>query len=168
MIGRRVVTAATFATIALVFAGALAGSLRGVALYAYVLVLGALGLLTLSRGLRSGLPRTPDLDQLTRRPPAADERVPQLEAVVRRISAGRSSAFDLHYRLRPMVREIASAQLARRHGLDLDRRPEQARALLGERVWELVRPDRESPEQRLSRGWSTKQLAELIDELEAI
>ena len=46
--------------------------------------------------------------------------------------------------LRPIVREIAAARLAR-HGVSLDRQPERARALLGAQTWELVRPDREAP-----------------------
>ena len=55
-----------------------------------------------------------------------------------------ASAFDLHHALRPIVREIAAARLARR-GISLDRQPDRAQALLGAQAWELVRPDREAP-----------------------
>src|SRR5207237_10917002 len=51
--------------------------------------------------------------------------------------------FDLHYRLRPLLRQIAGERLYGRYGLELDRDPDRARALLGEGLWERVRPERE-------------------------
>ena len=38
------------------------------------------------------------------------------------------------------------------HGFDLERRPEAARALLGEDAWELLRPDRPEPDDRNDPG----------------
>ena len=65
----------------------------------------------------------------------------QLETVKRLVTLAGSSRSDL-LRLRPLVREIVAARLSRRYGVDLEREPERAEALLGKgRAWELVRPD---------------------------
>lgn len=156
------------ATVALLAALLLAGGERGLALYGYVLFLGALGLLLLTGGIGLALPEARSLDRLLRRRPEADERVPQLETLGRRLGAGRASASELHYRLRPLVRELAAARLARSHGVDLDRQPGIAERLVGVRVWELIRPDRQPPEERYAGGLSKDELAELVDELERI
>ena len=63
----------------------------------------------------------------------------------RLLAAGRNEA-DLHARLRPMLREVAAARLQRRHGITLDRDAAAARALLGEELWEVVRPGRPVPD----------------------
>ena len=165
---RNPIAVAAAATVALLVALALAGAARGLALYAYVLFLGALGLTLTARRTSSSVRRTGPLERLVNRRGDHDGRAPQFESIARQLSAGQSSAFELHHRLRPLVRQIASTQLARRYGVDLDRRPERAQQLLGPRTWELVRPDREPPAERLLRGWSPKELADLVDELEQI
>src|SRR5207248_752064 len=95
----------------------------------------ALGACVVVARIRDLFPATPAFDDLYRRRDRQDEPVLQLDALVRRLTA------DVHYRLRPLVSEIAVARLARRYGIDLARRPERARELLGPRTWELVRPD---------------------------
>jgi hypothetical protein len=164
---RRAAAGAAAATVALVVAVALAGSDRGLAVYAYVLLLGAIALAVLSARLRR-LPATAPLEELL--PPGGepgDDRR-QLDVVVRRLVGGESSAFELHHQLRPLVQQIASARLARGHGVDLERMPERARALVGARTWELVRPEREPPSERFLAGWPVAELEALVDELEAI
>lgn len=169
---RRVVGWALAATVAVVVALLLAGSSRGLALLAYVLFLGALALLVLSRALRAALPAAPAFDRLHVRPARAQPGIAQLEGFARTLSAAGWSEADVHHRLRPPVREIVAARLSRRHGVDLYRDPERAHGLLGDgRAWELVRPDRERPaggSWRGGGGWSPKELDELLDELEAI
>ena len=49
-----------------------------------------------------------------------------------------------------MVRNIASAALVREHGVVIERDPERARAIVGERVWQLIRP--EGPVNELPAG----------------
>ena len=61
-------------------------------------------------------------------------------------------AFDVHFRLRPMITELAAELLSSRRGIDLERDPERAQALLGDDVWELVRPDRPQPAERHGPG----------------
>ena len=95
-------------------------------------------------------------------------RVGQLESVARALDLAEASSFDLHNALRPIVREIAAARLAR-HGVSLDRQPERARALLGAPAWDLVRPDREAPARGSGRGGCSRdELRAIVDSLEAI
>lgn len=157
------------ATIGVVLALLLAGSADGLALLAYVLFLAALALTVLVDRLQEALPPARELDRLLSRPSRREEPIGQLETLTRVLSSATWSQRDVHYRLRPATREIASALLSRRYGVDLDRQPERARALLGDGVaWELARPDRDPPEDGYGRGWSRRELAELLEELEAI
>ena len=68
------------------------------------------------------------------------------------------------------VEEVAaaSARLASRHGIELERRPEAARAMLGEDVWELLRPDRPEPADRHGPGVPREQVAAVIEALESL
>ena len=101
------------------------------------------------------------------RPPRT-RRVGQLESIARALDLAEASSFDLHNVLRPIIREIAAARLAR-HGVSLDRQPERARALLGAQTWELVRPDREVPAGRSGRGGCSRdELRAIVASLEAI
>jgi len=166
---RRALGAILLATAALVVALVLAGAERGLALYAYVLFLGVVAAVLLVRRIGTALPRTPKFERLARRPrQEPDDSVPQLESLARQLAAGRSTTLELHVYLRPLVTQIAGAQLARRHGVDLERTPDRGRALLGPRTWELVRPERQRPEERFERGWTTQELRELVGELERI
>jgi hypothetical protein len=99
---------------------------------------------------------------------AADARpLEQLRLVDRRLTAARLSEVGVDRELRPLLRAIAAARLARR-GVDLDRRPEEARAILGEELWELVRPGRSSGSNLVKGGLSTAGLKILIERLERI
>lgn len=164
---RRAAAVGAAATVALVMALALAGSDRGLALYAYVLLLGAIALLVVAVRLR-GLPATVPLDDLLAVSERRRDDRRQLDVLIRRLVGGESSAFELHHDLRPLVRQVAGARLARRHGVDLERSPDRARMLVGARVWELVRPERDPPGQRFLPGWPTRELMALVEELEAI
>jgi hypothetical protein len=165
----RVGVAAVAGTVGVVLALVLAGSSHGLALLAYVLFLGALALAALAGRLRAALPEAPRFEALLVRETRMDEPIGQLETILRTLSGAEWIQTELHYRLRPLVREITAARLSRQYGVDLDRQPEQARALIGEgRVWELVRPEREPPEERHAHGWSRAELEELVDQLERV
>jgi hypothetical protein len=131
----------------------------------YVLALATLTAAALVVRVAAALP--PGRPEARTRPRRPSERVVQLESLERMLESAEASSFDLHNRLRPIVREIATARLARR-GVSLDRRPERAREILGARTWELVRPDREDPFGRLGRGWSRAELREVVDALEGV
>ena len=79
-----------------------------------------------------------------------------------------ASSFHLHTRLRPLLREIAAHRLSMRFGVDLDREHERARELIGGEAWELVRPERPSPSDRLAPGPPASHLSKVVEELERI
>ena len=79
-----------------------------------------------------------------------------------------ASEFQLHVRLCPLLREIASYRLRARYGVDLTAEPQRARDLVGEPVWELIDPRRPKPKDRLARGPSLVHLREVIAALESL
>ena len=76
------------------------------------------------------------------------------------ITLANGNAYDLHSRLPPHLREIASARLERR-----GQRP--GPDTLG-RWWELLRPDRPEPTERFAPGIPEHELRELVADLERI
>jgi hypothetical protein len=130
----------------------------------YLFVATALVLVVVLLGVTNALPRA---EPTPVEPPPRSQRVGQLESVARALDLAEVSSFDLHNVLRPIVREVAAARLAR-HGVSLDRQPERARVLLGAQAWELVRPEREAPAGRGRGGCSRDELREIVGALEAI
>src|SRR5581483_8041873 len=55
--------------------------------------------------------------------------------------AARQAAVEVHVRLRPLMTEIATTRLGRRRRITTA----EAQALLGDELWDLVRPDRPWP-----------------------
>jgi hypothetical protein len=86
---------------------------------------------------------------------------------LRRSVPRRPSAFDVHYRLRPSLRVVASGLLLRR-GVDLERSPERARELVGADVWELIRPDRPAPDDRAAPGLPLATVERAVGDLERL
>jgi hypothetical protein len=89
------------------------------------------------------------------------------------VALAQADRFDLHFRLRPVLREICGAGLAAQSGIELDRQPDRARERLSPATWELVRPDRPRPERTPSGslghgGIDTGSLREIVTELERI
>jgi hypothetical protein len=91
----------------------------------------------------------------------------QLRQVGRALTAAQASEVGVDRDLRPLFRPIAAMRLARR-GLDLDRHSGEARAILGEQLWELVRADRARGSNRAAGGISTVGLQSMIERLERI
>jgi hypothetical protein len=100
-----------------------------------------------------------------RRAPARPRDLTKLE---REVVLGAATAFDVHMRLRPLLREIAAHRLASRRGLDLDTGGVDVQAALGEDVWRLVRPGVEPPDDRLAPGLPVPALRAALDTLERI
>jgi hypothetical protein len=48
------------------------------------------------------------------------------------------------------------------------RRPDEARALLGPDLWELLRPDRPAPDDRTAAGISLAAVERMVDDLERL
>ena len=135
----------------------------------YVLFVGGLVLLGLARltsrtGDESRSVYEAALRPLRPRP----ERLRELARLEREVSLGATHSFDLHVRVRPHLRAIAEHRLESRRGLRLDDGSPAVRALLGDELWELVRPDRRPPDDRLSPGLPVPRLRAAVERLEAI
>ena len=150
---------------AVIVGAALAGLGHGVALYVYVLVVGGAMLLLLV--VRMGGARRTRPYRPVRHLEPADEPVAELGQLTSRIWSAQRDGFGLTTQLRPIVLQIARAQLSYGHGVDLDRQPERAQAVLGERTWELVRPEEKRRPAR-GGGWDLGELEELVTELERL
>jgi hypothetical protein len=128
----------------------------------YLLFLGALLMLVVVSSVGAALPRS-RRSELTL---ALDERaapattLPQLAKVEREVTLALGSAYDLHARLLPDLREIATARLERS-----GRRP--GPDTLG-RWWELLRPDRPEPPDRFAPGIRAEDLRALVADLERL
>ena len=133
-----------------------------------LLTAAALSLMLLVNAVRTAAPRAGrggfEAALRTRRP--GDLPPSQLATIERRVELGIARAADLHFHLRPILREIAGARLATRYGCDVDSR--QGRALLGEEAWEIVRSDRPPPEERFAPGLPAEELQRILDRLERL
>ena len=69
--------------------------------------------------------------------------------------------------LRPLLVPIAAARLGRR-GVDMALAPRRAQELLGDVLWEIVRPDRPSAAYRVGRGLARDDLRTAIERLEQL
>jgi hypothetical protein len=135
---------------------------RAVALHVYFLFLGALLMLVVVSAVGAAAPRArrSDLVAALGERPEPVGPVPQLAKIEREVTLSIGNAYDLHTRLLPHLREIATARLERR-----GQRP--GPDTLG-RWWELLRPDRPEPAERFAPGISESELRELVADLEAI
>jgi hypothetical protein len=164
----RTIAAAIMATI---WAGVLLLGLPGrAALIAHVWLVGVLALalgVALDR-LRRAVPRrTSAFDTAFVSPPPARARPASLARVEREVALATGTAFDVHFRLRPVLAAVSSG-LLRRRGVELEQRPERAQALLGPAVWELVRPDRVAPDDRAAAGLPIADVERAVDDLERL
>jgi CheY-like chemotaxis protein len=134
------------------------------AIATFLLVLCGLASLALVRTIAAAAPRAGDsLFERALVPPAeTSERPPALTRIEVDLAFGVESAAQLHSRVVPTLRAIARARLASEHGVDLERSPEAASALVREEAWELVRPDREPPEDLLARGLPLGRIAAAV------
>jgi len=158
------------ATLALVVLLAVRPLSTSRALAIWVVLVTALALLLLVRHSREGggpqhVRRFEDA--LRGRPPAAPQPV-ELLRVERELELGIAGAAHAHHRLLPLLRTAAAARLASHHGIELERRPEAARALLGEHAWELLRPDRPAPADPFEPGVPREHVTALIERVESL
>jgi hypothetical protein len=161
---------AVLASVAALVAAIVRPDDRGLVLDAYLLFVGGLALLLLARTTGSALPAAgrSRFERALETPVPARTRPDALTALERRLLLATETAFEVHFRLRPVLREIAAYRLSARRGIELDAEPEAAREALGPEAWELVRPDREPPEDRLGRGARLADLSAAVDALERI
>jgi hypothetical protein len=158
-----------FPTLALLFVAAAIPGKLGVAARVYSLLLAATVLgVALAALRRSYPPSTPLQLAATRRASARPLPPPTLLRLEQACALGVARSFDLHYRVRPRLREIAAPLLAIRRGVTLDGDRDAARNILGEETWGLVRADRPPPEDRLASGIPVATLREVVESLERL
>jgi uncharacterized membrane protein len=152
----------SIATIAAVYLVVTEPGWRSIVIRAYVFVLGAIIMVILVSAAGDALPRRrrSDFELALASGQRKPEKVSDLERVQREVTLSLGSAHDLHYKLIPHLREIAQARLER-SGRTL------APDTIG-RWWELLRPDREPPEDRFASGIKLAELRECLDDLERI
>jgi hypothetical protein len=165
----RWLVAAIMATIALGLARLIAPGRTELALDIYVLLLGGMALLSLVSWLRDVAPEPKNypLEEALGRHAANPDPIAELARLERELQLGATTAFDLHFRLRPVLREIGGT-LLERHGLRLDSGDPEVRERLGDDLWEIVRPDREPPENRHAPGPGLVAMRRVVERLEAV
>jgi hypothetical protein len=135
----------------------------------YALVLCGVALALMVAALRRAYPRTTPLrPRTTRRGPTSRDSPAMLARLEQEVALGSAGSFDLHHHLRPRLRTIAAALLTARRRVSLDGDQPEARALLGEETWELVRNDRARPVDRLARGAPPEVLDRVVASLERL
>jgi hypothetical protein len=119
-------------------------SRRALLVEIYELVVAGIAIAALLGAFRTFEPEVWRRSAFEREPEQPEETgpIPELERIDRTVVLGAANEFDLHYRLRPLLRKLAAERLYRRHGVELDDDPDRAKPLLGDELWELVRADR--------------------------
>ena len=155
--------------VALVAARMISPGRRSLELDIFVLALGVLGLLVLAAELGRLAPRAERslVEEALEPDPAEARPIADLQRLERELSMASARQFDLHYRLRPVLRDVAAARLEQR-GLAIDSGRPIVRELLGDELFELTAADREPPENRLAPGLGVAGLDRTIARLERL
>ena len=105
-----------------------------------------------------------------RQPPARTQpgELPlRLRQIAHDLRESEQSEFGVERSLRPLLVPIAAARL-RRRGVDMTLAPQRAQELLGDVLWEIVRPDRPSAAYRVGRGLAPDDLRTAVEGLEQL
>ncbi len=134
-------------------------SLRNVTLHAYVFLVGGLLMLGLVAAAGDRVPHRhrSELDAALTASKRPRKQLPEIEKLQREVTLATASAYDLHYRLLPHLREIAEMRLSRSG-------KSATQETLG-RWWALLRPDRPPPDDRFGKGISETDLRALVADL---
>ena len=99
---------------------------------------------------------------------ARDDEMPsRLRQIMDDLREAEQSELGVDRSLRPLLVPIVAARLGRR-GVDMARAPRRAQELLGDVLWEIVRPDRPSAAYRVGRGLAREDLRTAIERLEQL
>ena len=99
---------------------------------------------------------------------ARDVEMPsRLRQIADDLRDSEQSEFWVDRSLRPLLLPIVNARLGRR-GIDVTLAPGRAQELLGDRLWEIVRPDRPAATYRVGRGLAEDDLRAAIERLEQL
>jgi hypothetical protein len=133
---------------------------RNITLHIYVLVIGGLVMLGIVAAAGDAVPKRhrSEFDRALVEGASRDAPVQEVERMTREVTLGVATAYDLHVRVLPQLRQIAQARLER-----------SGRPFGPETVgpwWELLRPDRPPPDNRHAAGISQSDLRALVSDLE--
>lgn len=169
-VARQVARPTIVATVALVALLAIPKLSTSRALAIWVVIVTALVLLALVRDSRErrGPVGARRFEQAIRGRKQAASEPEELVRMERELVLGVADADHAQRQLLPLLRAAAAARLSARHGIELERRPEAARALLGEDAWELLRPDRPEPEDRHAPGVPRERVVAVIERVESL
>jgi hypothetical protein len=96
-----------------------------------------------------------------------DEMPLRLRQIASVLRESEQSGVGLDRSLRPLLVPIVAARLGRR-GVDIALAPRRAQELLGDELWEIVRPDRPSAAYRVREGLAADDLRAAIERLEQL
>ena len=158
------------ATIALIVVAYLLPGSRALEVEIYLLAVGGMATLAAVLAARRAFPLVQGSTIADALEEESREAVapPELERTERVLSMSTSAAFDVYFRLRPMLREVAEQRLGDRRGLALDAGGPRVEEALGPELWELVRPDREAPKRRFGAGLEPEAMQRLVERLESL
>lgn len=92
----------------------------------------------------------------------------ELLEIESRISMARVSEFDYQSRLRPLLRDLAARRLESNRNVDIERQAREARAVLGDELWEQVQPMELLRGLRERPGPTTAAITRMVDKIESI
>ncbi|TML44256.1 MAG: hypothetical protein E6G19_09660 [Actinobacteria bacterium] len=135
----------------------------------YELVLATIAIGTVVGSFRTFEPEAWMHSPFEREPekPEQPQPIAELDRIDRLVVLGAANEFDFHYRLRPVLRQVAAERLYGLHAIELDQDPGRARPLLGDELWEAVRPDRKVG-RRAGPGLPSAELAAHVARLEQL
>ena len=136
---------------------------RELVLRIYLLVVGALALLTGTAATAyAARRRRSAFDEAMRRRPPDHGRPEELVRLERQVALSTENAADFHFRLRPSLVAAVDGAVWRRYGLPLER----AEPLVSPALWDVVRPDCPMPVDRRAPGPALGEIEALLDEIE--
>jgi hypothetical protein len=135
------------------------------ALDVYVVFLGGLLLFALVRIAPGESDELPTGSHRDERP---SDRIVELDRLERDVVLATGSELEQHVRIKPLLRDVVEYRLWRSRGIELDQSPDKAREIVGDELYELVKPGQPDPNARYFRGLDLKALSRVLDQIEAL
>jgi hypothetical protein len=131
---------------------------------------GLVALIILLRQVAGRLPRQRNspFEAAVRGPADLTPELQEFDSIRRTVDGARFSAFDAHFTLRPLLRDLAASRLWVRRGIKLDAEPEAASDLLGSEAFAFLRERRPPPSNYRRPVMSVPAIDRIVKTLESI